>query len=442
MNKKIIFYLFSLFSIIGFSQTMEMESYNFGEGLRFNGEEGNSIRLTGYAQPMVDLKNYTGLEENTSSERYRLRRLRLRLDGTSSNQRFGYRFQVDLSGTSEVGDNTGDYLLDAYISYAVTNRITVLFGQRATYTDNRELFMNSNSLQLVERSRLTSAFSSIREFGLFVTGRFRMNNGSYLRPYFVLTNGDGRNAFDKDRGGLKVGGRIDFLPFGLFTNLGQFRQIDVMREQTPKFVIGAHFSHNTGISSRRGRGSGDIIYLNANNEESLPDYVKYGVDFMLKYRGFSAIGEYIKSEATVPNDITQRVRSSNGSVTSDFTPGIDGDGDINDMLNYVRGRIMLGEAYNFQMGYLFKSGFSIDTRYTHLIADEHSFLNNATFYNRPNYYTLGVGKLMSRNYGFKIQASITYVDGSLGVNHDYDIGTDAVFNDEILFRLITTISFW
>ena len=438
MNKKIIFYLFSLFSIIGFSQTMEMESYNFGEGLRFNGEEGNSIRLTGYAQPMVDLKNYTGLEENTSSERYRLRRLRLRLDGTSSNQRFGYRFQVDLSGTSEVGDNTGDYLLDAYISYAVTNRITVLFGQRATYTDNRELFMNSNSLQLVERSRLTSAFSSIREFGLFVTGRFRMNNGSYLRPYFVLTNGDGRNAFDKDRGGLKVGGRIDFLPFGLFTNLGQFRQIDVMREQTPKFVIGAHFSHNTGMSSRRGRGSGDIIYLNANNEESLPDYVKYGVDFMLKYRGFSAIGEYIKSEATVPDDITQRVRSSNGSVTSDFTPGIDGDGDINDMLNYVRGRIMLGEAYNFQMGYLFKSGFSIDTRYTHLIADEHSFLNNATFYNRPNYYTLGVGKLMSRNYGFKIQASITYVDGSLGINNNL---SEPIAGNEILGRIITTISF-
>ena len=102
---------------------------------------------------------------------------------------------------------------------------------------------------------------------------------------------------------------------------------------------------------------------------------------------------------------------------------------------------MLGEAYNFQMGYLFKSGFSVDTRYTHLIADQHSFLNNATFYNRPNYYTLGVGKLMSRNYGFKIQASVTYVDGSLGVNHDNDTATNEVFTDEILFRLITTISF-
>ena len=435
MRNKIIFCLFSLLSIIGFSQSMQMESYNFGEGLRFNGESGNSIRLTGYAQPMIDLKNYTDVEENSLLERYRLRRLRLRIDGTSSNQRFGYRFQVDLSGTSEVGDNTGDYLLDAYVSYAVTNRISVLFGQRATYTDNRELFMNSNSLQLVERSRLTSAFSSIREFGLFVTGRFRMNNGSYLRPYFALTNGDGRNAFDKDRGGLKVGGRLDYLPFGLFTNLGQFRQIDVMREQTPKFVIGAHFSHNSGMSSRRGRASGEIIYLNSNDEESLPDYVKYGVDFMLKYRGFSAIGEYIKSEATVPEDITQRIRN-NGSISTSFL--VDG---IQDVDSYVRGRMMLGEAYNIQMGYLFKSGFSVDTRYTHLIADEHSFLNNSTFYNRPNYYTLGVGKLMSRNYGFKIQASVTYVDGSLGVNHDYDIDTDAIFTDEILFRLITTISF-
>jgi hypothetical protein len=208
-----------------------------------------------------------------------------------------------------------------------------------------------------------------------------------------------------------------------------------MREQTPKFVIGAHFSHNSGMSSRRGRASGEIIYLNLNDEESLPDYVKYGVDFMLKYKGFSAIGEYIKSEATVPEDITQRVRND-GSISTSFL--VDG---VQDIDSYVRGRMMLGEAYNFQMGYLFKSGFSVDTRYTHLIADQYSFLNNATFYNRPNYYTLGVGKLMSRNYGFKIQASVTYVDGSLGVNHDNDTATNEVFTDEILFRLITTISF-
>jgi hypothetical protein len=153
---------------------------------------------------------------------------------------------------------------------------------------------------------------------------------------------------------------------------------------------------------------------------------------MLKYKGFSAIGEYIKSEATVPDDITQRVRND-GSISDNFMVN-----DFQDVDSYVRGRMMLGEAYNIQTGYLFKSGFSIDARYTHLIGDEHSFMNNATFYNRPNYYTLGVGKLMSRNYGFKIQASITYVDGSLGINNNL---SEPIAGNEILGRIITTISF-
>ena len=413
-----------------------LNSYSFGEGISFTADNGSMIKLSGYAKPHLEIKNYNDLEENSSSNRFRLRRLRLRFDGQAANPKFAYRFQVDLSGSSETGEATGDFLLDAYVSYDITNRIKVIFGQRSTYTDNRELFMNSNSLQLVERSRLTSAFSSIREFGLFLSGNFRLNGqGSYLRPYFVLTNGDGINNFDKDLGGLKIGGRIDFLPFGLFTNKGQFRQIDVMRELTPKFVIGVNYSHNSGMSSRRGRNSGSILYLNELGQQSLPDYTKYGIDFLFKYNGFSALGEYVKSSSTVPTDIIERVRND-GSTSSSFL--VNG---VQDIESYVNGRMMLGEAYNIQMGYLFKSGITIDSRYTHLKADDNSFLNNATFYNRPNYYTLGIGKLLGRNYGAKIQGSITFVDGSLGVNHDNDTATDPVFKDELLFRLITTISF-
>ena len=436
-----LFYFVIAFLIVNlsYSQGLEMQSYKFGDGLRFVGESGQSIRLTGYAQPMAELKNIDSVDLNSS--RYRMRRLRLRIDGQTKDPRFKYRLQVDLSGVSEIGEVNEDPLMDAYIDYAPNNSFSVKFGQRTTYADNRELWMSSNSLQLVERSRLTSAFASIREFGVFVTGRIKSGRGSFIRPYLVLSNGDGKNVMGNDKGGLKIGGRIDYLPFGLFTNIGQFRQIDVMREQVPKLVVGAHYSHNSGISSRRGRYSGRIIYLNNNDEESLPDYTKYGVDFLFKYRGFSALGEYVKSTATVPTDITQRVRSSNGTITSDFTPNVDGDGDVNDMINYVKGRMMLGSAYNFQLGYLFKNNFSIDGRYTHLNADENSFMNNATFYNRPNYYTIGVTKLSGRNYGFKIQASLTYVDGSLGINHDNDPATDVVYNDELLFRLITTISF-
>ncbi len=431
---RLFYFVISFFIVnLSYSQGLEMQSYKFGDGLRFVGESGQSVRLTGYAQPMAELKQTEGYDE--SSSRYRMRRLRLRIDGQTKDPRFKYRLQVDLSGVSEIGEANEDPLMDAYIDYAPNNSFSVKFGQRTTYADNRELWMSSNSLQLVERSRLTSAFASIREFGVFVTGRIKSGRGSFLRPYFVLSNGDGKNVMDNDRGGLKLGGRIDYLPFGLFTNIGQFRQIDVMREQVPKLVVGVHYSHNSGMSSRRGRYSGRILYLNNNDEESLPDYSKYGLDFLFKYRGFSALGEYVKSAATVPTDITQRVRTD-GSISTTFL--------VNDIQNvdaYVKGRMMLGEAFNFQLGYLFKNNFSIDGRYTHLIADENSFLNNATFYNRPNYYTLGVTKLSRRNYGFKIQASVTYVDGSLGINHDNDLSTDVVYDDELLFRLITTISF-
>lgn len=415
------------------TQDVELDSYKFGEGLRFTADEDHKIRISGYVQPYAESKQFTEADAEESMNRFRMRRLRLRMDGVLPDERFSYRFQVDLSGASEVGDaqSTNNYLLDAYVSYNVTNRIKLSFGQRSTYTDNRELFMSSRTLQLVERSRLTSAFSSIREFGFFAQGNFRTGSGSYLKPYFVLTNGDGSNAFEKDHGGLKVGGRIDFLPFGLFTNLGQFRQADVMRELIPKIVVGVNYSKNNGMSSRRGRESGAILYLNDADEESLPDYTKYGVDFMIKYKGFSVLGEYIKTEADVPTDITQRVRN-NGSTSTTFD--VNG---IQNVENYVKGRMMLGTAYNIQLGYLFKNGFSVDGRYTQLEADDNSFLNNGTFYNRPKYYTIGLGKYLSRNYGAKVQASYTYVKANPGIN---DLNGNQIAGDEWIARLMVTFS--
>lgn len=428
----ISFVLFFCYSFIH-SQEVKMSKYSFGEGLNFSTESGNTMQITGYLQPYFESKYFTEADDNGGLNRFRMRRARVRLDGKSSDKRFSYRFQIDLTGSGETdNDFTNNYLMDALISYDVTNRITVAFGQRAPFTDNRELIMNSTSLQLVERSRLTSAFATIREFGLFVDGNFKVGKISYMRPYFMLTNGDGQNVFGKDRGGLKVGGRLDYLPFGLFSNFGQFRQADVVRELTPKFVIGATYSYNNGISSRNGRDSGTILYLNAQNQETLPDYIKFGVDFLFKYKGFSALGEFVKSDSNIPTDITQRVRT-NGSVTSEFA--VNG---VQDVENYIRGRMLLGQAYNFQMGYLFKSGISLDGRYTLIEADENSFLNNGTFYNRPKYYTLGITKYLARNYGAKIQADYTYIRNDGGIN---DADGNPITGNEWMARLILTLSF-
>jgi hypothetical protein len=248
----------------------------------------------------------------------------------------------------------------------------------------------------------------------------------------VLTNGDGLNVIGRDRGGLKVGGRIDYLPFGLFTNLGQFNQVDVVRELTPKLVVGVNYSHNQGMSSRRGRESGAILYLDNNNDELLPNFSKYGFDFLFKFRGFSMLGEFVKTGATVPEGITQRVRNDGSTSTSFDVNGIE------DMPNYIRGRMMLGEAYNIQLGYLFKNGISVDGRYTYIRADQHSFLNNGTFYNRPNYYTLGISKYLARNYGAKIQGDVTYVRNNGGINNNAGL---PVTGNELISRMIVTFTF-
>jgi len=454
--------ILSVLAILSFSshfaQNTKLSSYTFGEGYNFTNENGSKFRIQGYIQPSMDIEIYENSDE-PSDTRFRMRRLRLRFSGQSANERFGYRLQVDLAGQDEAqreGDVTDarNFLLDAYISYKITRRVEVIFGQRATYTDNRELFMNSNSLQLPERSRLTSAFASIREFGLFAKGTFKTGGNTYLKPYIAITNGDGANVFANDWGGLKYGARLDFLPFGLFTNFGQFRQADVVRELTPKLVFGVTGNYNVGITSRRGRTSGSIYYLNDINgngvlddgEERLPDYGKFGIDFLFKYKGFSVLGEYHKSfvsniadDINLRNDIfgddinvlTDRFRGRVNPTSDefrDYTPQ-----------EYVQRQLMLGEAYNIQAGYLFKNGISVDARYTHLNSNTNSFLNNATFYNRPDYYTIGLSKYLSRNYGAKIQASYTWVNaGDFGI---FDNNGNVLPNGEQLFRLILTVSF-
>ncbi|MGS2739536.1 porin [Sinomicrobium sp. M5D2P17] len=412
-----------------------LDKYNFGEGLNFSGEQGYKIKLEGFVQPYMETKRYTGNDDSNLYNRFRMRRLRLQLSGNMADEKLSYRLRVDLSGTAEadVDEAENSILLDAYIRYHINDNLSATFGQKSTPTDNRELNINSQTLQLPERSRVTSVFSTIREFGLFLDGSYRISpGGMYLKPSIAITNGDGQNAFKKDHGGLKYGGRLDFLPFGLFSNFGQFREADIARERTPKLVMGINYSYNDGVSSRRGRNSGSILYLNDQGEEELPDYMKLGFDFMFKYQGFSMLGEYVKGSAHVSDAITQRVRND-GSVSTSFE--IDGEQHVG---NYVKNRMMMGEGYNIQAGYIFTNLISIDARYTHLRADKYSFMNNGTFYNRPNYYTLGISKYLGRNYGAKIQASFTYVDAAEGSNNNEG---NPIAGNEWIGRLVLTIGF-
>lgn len=406
--------------------------YILGEGLKFSDKEKSQFAITGYIQPFMEVRSYPEDSINDAYTRFRIRRLRLRLSGELPKYKVSYRFQADLSGTPEVGDSTGNALFDAWVAYTPIPNLEIKFGQSSNFTENREILMSSNALQLAERSRLTSAFAVPREFGVFVSYELKLGNNFFIEPGLSVTNGDGPNVFANDLGGFKYGGRIDFLPFGKFVNLGRFRQGDMMRELTPKLLFGFNYSYIQGVSSRRGEASGTIVYLDQNLQMALPNYRKFGFDMLFKYKGFSVLGEMMNGHATVPNNIKYRVRES-GTISSSFL--VNG---VEDMQNYVKERMIIGNVYNIQGGYIYKKKYSLDARFTHFDAAQHSFLNNEAIYNRPNYYTIGLTRFLNRSYGLKIQASLTYVDAANGA---IDIKRNIIYKNEYITHVIATISF-
>lgn len=408
--KRILFFIPALFLSTIPAFTQQVESYEPGEGIHITNEKDYNIRLSGFFQPMVESRFYPDIEGKKDFQRFRMRRMIAKLSGEAKEKNISYQLQVDLTGSSDGGGDgtTNNYLMDAWVGWKPNRNLEIVVGQENSPTDSREMGMTSTSLQMIDRSPVALAFSSIREFGVFVNTQFKTGRNAVLLPSLALTNGDGANVFAKDHGGMKIGGRLDFLPFGKFGNGGQFRQTDMERELTPKLVFGATFSYNSGISDRRGRQSGTILYLDSLGKETLPDYQKFGVDFLFKYRGFSVLGEFIKTSATVPKTITQRVRTDGTAATTFLVNG------VQNVPNYVKARMMLGTGFNIQAGYLFTNGFSIDVRYTKLQADANSFLNNATFYNRPEFYSLCASRYLSRNYGAKVQASVTWNKANAG----------------------------
>ena len=417
-----------LLAVVGYSNAQEivLNKYRFGEGLSFSGKNGNyEMDFSGYVQPYLESRKFLDNDDATSYNRFRMRRARLQLSGSSAQDKLTYRLQLDLTGGGEFDAALGSVLYDACIGYDVSKRWNVSFGQKATPTDNLEFAMRSVTLQLVDRSALSSAFGCIREFGFFADSKYKISRYSYIKPQLAITNGDGINVFHKDHGGLKYGGRIDYLPFGMFNNFGQYRQADLVRELAPKFVIGATYSYNVGISDRRGRQSESILYLDKNNSELLPDYVKYGVDFLFKYRGFSMLGEYVNASSRVSSQISKYIRN-NGTI------------DTSVLTTDVKNRMMVGEGYNLQGGYVFKNYISIDGRFSYLKPEANSFLNNGLYYNRSHYYTFGLTKYLGRSYGAKIQLDCTYTNAKPG---SFDINSIPIKGNEFLTRIMTTFSF-
>ncbi len=419
--------------------------YNTGKGLRFySPNEDYSMIITGYIQPYYEL--FTGkdtLGNRYIQSRYRIHRARVKISGKSERLKLAYRLSFDLGRQNIVGDTTDGsddinrFFWDAFITYRPFRYTRIHFGQKAPRTNYREFPMTSNKIQFVERSRIVSLFSVFRDIGLFIDRRDKIYRNLYIKSYLEITSGEGQNSFT-NYGGLKYGGRLDILPLGLFKG-GEFNGVDMLREWTPKLVLGLSYTYNDGISSRNGNARAEaerFFYTDSIGNQVLPDYQKIVADFLFKYKGLTLLGTYAKTKATLSSKITEDEAT-------------------------VRGRLNLGEIWNIQIGYLFKSNWSVDLRYTQINdliqhdtagsikAESETFLN-AGIYNRPKYYTFGLTKYLKK-YATKIQASVTYNTVNVTTEGDIRLYSNSSFSggqnidvaipDEWTMRLIFSFAF-
>ena len=419
--------------------------YTPGNGLRFSSSNQDySMRITGYIQPYYE--RFFGsdtLGNDYALTRYRVSRARIKISGASSRLKLSYRLSFDLSRNNSIGDpievldDNNNFLWDAFVTYKPLQYTRINIGQKAPRTNYREFFMTSNTIQMVERSRITSLFSVFRDVGLFIDHRQKIYRDLYMKSYLEITTGEGQNVW-KNYGGLKYGGRVDIFPLGLFQG-GEFNGVDMIREWKPKLVIGGAYSFIDGITNRNGNArtvAESFFYSDIDGNQVLPDYEKLIGDFMIKYRGFVILGAYVKTRASVPTSITENEGT-------------------------VRGRMNLGEIWNIQAGYLMKGDWSVDARYTKindlaeqdatgLITPQSETFLNAGIYDRPEYYTVGLTKYINK-YAMKIQSSLTYNKVNTQTGGDIRIysqdnlsggsSIDVAIPDEYTFRLTFSLAF-
>lgn len=268
------------------------------------------------------------------SYEFRVRRLRLKLEGFVYNPKLTYKVQLSFSrgdmdwdGSQLSTVNTSvNVVRDAVIYYSPADNLRFGFGQ-TKLPGNRQRVISSGDQQFADRSVVNATFTIDRDFGFFA---------QYGRKYFNLsaavTSGEGRNSVNSNNG-LAYTGRVEVLPFGKFTGKNDYVEGDLEREGRPKVSVGLSYCYNQKAVRAGGQLGGDLF--------SPTDMNTASVDVLFKYRGFSWYNEFMQRAAATPITFS--------SVDSTNTAAV-----------------YAGYGFLTQMGYLFKNNWEVAVRYAEI----------------------------------------------------------------------------
>lgn len=388
-----ILFIFSFLLMNG----QEIASPKFGKGL-FNLVGQDSSWTMKIGARVQFLSTVLINDETSPQSNFLIRRARLKFNGFAVSPKLKYKIELglsnrDISGASEFTNNAPRYILDAVMKYNFFENFVLWVGQ-TKLPGNRERVISSANLQQVDRSILNARFNLDRDIGLQLRHHFKINDKLVVREIFAFSQGEGRNITTGNLGGHQYTGRIEVLPFGVFSSKGDYKGSDMKRESKPKLALGITYDfNNNAVKTRSNQGT----YMRTDFGFFETNITTLFIDAMFKYKGFSFMGEYANRDAKNPF-----AKNSDGSLTGDI--------------------VQVGNGLNLQSGYLFKNNWEISGRYSNVTLDE-------VITRKPseNQYTVGVSKYIV-GHSLKIQTDISYIEV-------------ANLNNQFVFRLQFDIHF-
>lgn len=341
----------------------------FGNGLQvLDADSTFSMKFSVRIQSLY--QGNLNMETNEYEDGFQIRRSRLKFGGFAYDPRVTYKIELAIANTDIRGGaipesgNTSNIVLDAYVTWNFWRNWSVIFGQKKL-PGNRERVISSQELQLVDRSNLNSYFNIDRDAGAHL-----VYESEHITLVGALTMGEGRNMVIRNRGGYDYTVRGEYLPFGRFTDEGDYFGADLAREPEPKLSLAVSYDFNDG-ATRTGGQLGDFV-------PEMRDLSTVFADAHFKYRGFSSMAEYANRKVS-GNPV---VYGTDGTFLDAFQSG---------------------EGLNWQAGYLFKNNLELSGRYTRVTPE------SATGRNQNTQYTLGLSRYFV-GHNLKIQTDATWIE--------------------------------
>lgn len=266
-------------------------SFNFNsKGIVFYGPDSSMMVNMRFRMQNVALFSTVSDDDlSISSTEIGPRRLRLRFGGYLYDPRLTYNLQLSFARGDLDFSDTGfpNIVRDAMVFWNFTPDLQISFGQ-TKLPGNRQRVISSADLQYAERSIVNTRFTLDRDFGFQFAYTMRPAD-VVVNLRAAISNGDGRNAPRITGAGFAYTGRVEVLPFGGFTEGGDYIEGDVFHEKSPKLSIGVSYSHNNN-ATRTGGTLGPELYAKRTMNTLYADGV-------LKYSGLAIYGEYAQRDS-------------------------------------------------------------------------------------------------------------------------------------------------